>query len=180
MNKICNKCGIEKDINDFEDRGYKCKKCLSDYNKSNYINKKDIIKLQQRKNRHKRNEYRNKKRKEDILYRLTENIRSLVRYAFKNAGYIKESHTHEILGCSYDDFKIYLESQFEMWMTWENKGLYDGNFNTGWDIDHIEPLFPEGVERTEEDIIRLNHYTNLQPLCSKINRDIKRNRLDFE
>jgi len=27
---------------------------------------------------------------------------------------------------------------------------------------------------TEEDVIKLNHYTNLQPLCSKINRDIKR------
>jgi hypothetical protein len=42
-------------------------------------------------------------------------------------------------------------------------------------IDHIEPLFPKNVKRTTEDIIRLNHYTNLQPLCSKINRDIKKN-----
>jgi len=28
--------------------------------------------------------------------------------------------------------------------------------------------------RTEEDIIILNHYTNLQPLDSYINRNIKR------
>ena len=41
----------------------------------------------------------------------------------------------------------------------------------GWDIDHIEPL---ANATCEEDIIRLNHYTNLRPLCSKVNRDIKR------
>jgi len=41
-----------------------------------------------------------------------------------------------------------------------------------------EPLFPEGIIRTEEDI-RLNHYTNLQPLCSKVNRFIKKNTMHF-
>ena len=28
--------------------------------------------------------------------------------------------------------------------------------------------------------IKLNHYTNLQPLCSKINRDIKKDKLKNE
>lgn len=56
-------------------------------------------------------------------------------------------------------------------MNWENRGLYNGELNYGWDIDHIIPL---SSARTEEDVIRLNHYTNLQPLCSKMNRDIKR------
>jgi len=31
----------------------------------------------------------------------------------------------------------------------------------------------------EEDIIRLNHYTNLQPLCSYINRYIKRDNVNY-
>ena len=57
-------------------------------------------------------------------------------------------------------------------MTWENKGLYNGELNYGWDIDHIIPV---SSGKTEDDMIKLNHYTNLQPLCSKINRDIKRN-----
>ncbi len=61
-------------------------------------------------------------------------------------------------------------------MTWENRGLYNGEFNYGWDIDHIIPI---SFAKTEEDIIKLNHYTNLQPLCSKINRDIKKDKLDY-
>ena len=40
---------------------------------------------------------------------------------------------------------------------------------------HITPL--SSVDN-ENDIIRLNHYTNLQPLCSKINRDIKKDKIN--
>ncbi len=54
---------------------------------------------------------------------------------------------------------------------WDNRGKYNGDFNYGWDIDHIIPI---SSADSEEDIIRLNHYSNLRPLCSKINRDIKR------
>jgi hypothetical protein len=57
-------------------------------------------------------------------------------------------------------------------MTWDNYGLYNGEPNYGWDIDH---KIPSSSAITEEDLIKLNHYTNLQPLCSKINRDVKRN-----
>ena len=57
-------------------------------------------------------------------------------------------------------------------MSWDNYGLYNGTLNYGWDIDHIIPV---SSCNSEEDLIRLNHYTNLQPLCSKVNRDIKRN-----
>ena len=56
-------------------------------------------------------------------------------------------------------------------MSWENHGLYDGNYNYGWDIDHIIPL---ASAITEDETIKLCHYTNLQPLCSRINRNEKR------
>ncbi len=65
----------------------------------------------------------------------------------------------------------------EPWMNWDNKGLYNGELNYGWDIDHI---IPSSSAKNEEELIKLNHYTNLQPLCSKINRDIKRNKLQWQ
>jgi hypothetical protein len=57
-------------------------------------------------------------------------------------------------------------------MSWENYGLYNGELNYGWDIDHIIPL---SSTISEDEIIKLNHYTNLQPLDSYINRYVKRN-----
>lgn len=56
-------------------------------------------------------------------------------------------------------------------MNLENHGLYNGELDYGWDIDHIVPL---SSAKTEEDVIRLSHFTNLQPLCSEVNRYIKR------
>jgi hypothetical protein len=57
-------------------------------------------------------------------------------------------------------------------MNWDNRGLYNGTPEYGWDIDH---MIPSCSAKTEEELIQLNHYSNLQPLCSYINRDIKRN-----
>ncbi len=57
-------------------------------------------------------------------------------------------------------------------MNWNNAGVYKKNsFNVGWDIDHIIPL---STAKTEEELLKLCYYSNTQPLCSKINRDIKR------
>lgn len=113
-----------------------------------------------------------KRMQSDSLYKLIYNLRRLINQSLKNKGFVKNKRTHQILGCSYEDFKIYLESKFEPWMNWNNKGLYNGELNYGWDIDHIIPL---SSAKTEEDLYKLNHYTNLQPLCSKVNRDIKKN-----
>ena len=59
-------------------------------------------------------------------------------------------------------------------MNWDNYGNpKDGLVepNKTWDIDHIIPM---NNAKTEDDVYRLNHYTNLQPLCSYVNRFIKR------
>jgi len=117
--------------------------------------------------------YKNKELTSPI-FKLKKNIRSLIRNSFYYRNFNKKSKTVEILGCSYEEFKIYLESKFESWMSWENRGWYNGEHNYGWDIDHIIPL---DTAITEEDVIRLNHYTNLQPLCSYINRVIKKNNI---
>lgn len=102
-------------------------------------------------------------------------VKEFIRNSFKRGANSKNGlKTKEILGCTFEEFKLHLESKFESWMTWENRGRYNGDFNFGWDIDHIVPI--SSAENIDE-VIKLNHYTNLQPLCSKVNRDIKKNNI---
>lgn len=115
---------------------------------------------------------RNQRKQIDLVYRLKCQFSTIISLAFRRSGYSKKSHTYDILGCPFQEFKQHLESLWEPWMNWENYGKYNGELNHGWDIDHIIPM---ASAKTQEDVIRLNHYTNLQPLCSKVNRDIKKN-----
>ncbi len=144
--------------------------------KNNKESKLEYQREYQKNNREKRNSYLVERRQNDPLFKLITNIRNLIYNSFYYNGYSKNSKTEELLGCSFIDLKEYLESKFEPWMTWENRGLYNGELNYGWDIDHIVPL---SSVNSEEDIIKLNNYTNLQPLCSKINRDIKKDNLEY-
>lgn len=115
--------------------------------------------------------YRKNRKANDICFKLKCNMRSMLWRIFNNKKIAKTNKTEQILGCSFEEFKQYLESQFQSWMTWENYGLYNGELNYGWDIDHIVPM---ANATTIDYVIKLNHYTNLQSLCSKINRDIKK------
>ena len=91
---------------------------------------------------------------------------------YKNSRH-KDRHMNQCKECK----KQYAVLYREFWMNWQNRGLYNGDFNYGWDIDHIIPV---SLAESESDIIKLNHYTNLQPLCSKVNRNIKKNKLENE
>jgi len=146
------------------------KKYLVEYREKNKEQKKLYLKEYREKNKDKIREYIHKKYKTDILFKFKQSVRNLINQSFRLTNNNKNSRTVEILGCSYEFFKDYIEQQFEPWMNWENKGKYNGEFKFGWDIDHI---IPQSKAITEQDIIKLNHYTNLRPLCSKINRDIK-------
>jgi len=125
-------------------------------------------------NKDKLNEYVKNRRKNDNLFKLKMNLRNLVRNIINNKGYKKITKTELILGCSFNDFKEHIESKFESWMNWDNYGNpKDGIFepNKTWDYDHIVPI-NDGV--TETELMKLNHYTNIQPLCSYHNRFVKK------
>jgi hypothetical protein len=62
----------------------------------------------------------------------------------------------------------------EPWMNNENYGPYKPGGKRTWNIDHKIPL---STAKNEQDVLRLNHYTNLRPLCSKENLD-RRNKLN--
>lgn len=110
-------------------------------------------------------------RQNDPFFKLKYDIRESIRRSFKNKKFKKNSPTQQILGCTAEEFRKHIESQFESWMNWDNRGgRVVKQPNTHWDIDHIIPI---SSAKTEEDLIKLNHYTNLQPLCSYVNRFVK-------
>ena len=156
----------------------KRKKYLKEYyqrNKEKILNQSKIYFKNNQKIKQDKNNKRYKERRDsDPLFKLSTNLRRNLRTAFNKGNFSKKSRSYEILGCSFEKFKQHLESLFEPWMNWENYGLYNGELNYGWDIDHI---IPNSSALTEDEVIKLNHYTNLQPLCSKVNRDIKRDKI---
>jgi len=199
--KICSKCSVEQQLTEFHKNtktvdGYKCwcKTCVKEYDKKAYklryskdkinINKKSKIHYDNNSKYYKNyritnksiikksiNTAKKKRYHSDPVYRLKEIIRRAINYHFKTKNLMKKTNTLTILGCSFDEFKSHIESKFESWMNWDNYGKYNGTECYGWDIDHITPI---ATAITEEDIIRLNHWSNLQPLCSYNNRVIKK------
>lgn len=180
---VCKSCKEEKSLGDFEDtkksylgKATTCKKCRSE--RKEFLRHKKILsnpeygkKERERKRKEKVNRYEN-----NLLFRLKSNLSGKIRNSLLKNGYSKKSSTYKILGCTYDEFKIHIESQWEDWMNWDNYGLYNGDKKYGWDLDHITPL---SSGECEEDIIRLNHHSNIQPLCSYINRCVKRDLLEW-
>lgn len=113
-------------------------------------NKTQIIKRQ--------NKQVAEKCKRDPLFAMQLRIRTSIRQSIRNNGYTKNSNTEAILGCSFEFFMAHIESQFVDGMSWEN--------SSKWHIDHI---YPVSKAENEEHLIRLNHYTNLQPLWAADN-----------
>ena len=133
-----------------------------DYRKNNKEKFKELYKKYRKNNKEKfkdyHKEYVTNRRKIDPLFKLSHNIRNLINKSIKNKGFTKRSQTYKILGCTYEEFKIHLENQFTDGMTWENQGK--------WHLDHI---YPVSLAKNEEELIKLNHYTNFQPLWAEDN-----------
>jgi len=133
----------------------------------NEINKEKIVK--QRKIYRKVNkdtlyvyskEYHVNRKKTDPLFKFSGKVRSSISSAFKrsNGKFRKNSLTEKILGCTILEFTHYIESKLKEGMTLSNHGK--------WHLDHIIPV---SRAKTEEEIIKLNHYTNFQPLWAEEN-----------
>jgi hypothetical protein len=186
--KICNKCGIEKDIDEFHNSNKgkfgkvsKCKICVkhyqnerkdqrkeydrkyrlankariaertSEYNKKN----KEFISLRKlnwyRKNKDRINKKLSERKKIDPIFKLKTLYRSKIN---KILGSNREK-TFDLIGCTPIQLKQHIEGQFKENMCWENHELM------GWHIDHIIPL---SSAKNEDELKKLCHYTNLQPL----------------
>lgn len=113
--------------------------------------------------------YINIKRKKDKNFKLKMQLRNMIRFSFYRKGKIKSKKTEEIVGISINKLYKYLLKTF--------KDNYDYEYkNEEVEIDHIIPL---STAKTEEDIIKLCNYKNLQLLKKEDNR-IKSNKLNWE
>jgi hypothetical protein len=125
------------------------------------------VKAYNLKNKDKKKDYHKKynknRRNVDPQFKIMQNLRSnLWKLITRKRNIIKNKQTRELIGCSVEELKIHIESQFLTGMNWENY-----SYET-WHIDHIIPL---SLAQTMDDIIRLKlmHYTNLQPMWAKDN-----------
>jgi len=179
--KVCTKCNIEKDLSFFpKDKNRKdgyyvtCKSCrklkyesnkeiIKDKSKKYYhINKeKNYEKILNRNREWRKNnsKYTTERKKIDPIFKITINLRRrLKRYLSFN--YItKRNTTSELIGCSPEILRRHIEKKFTEGMSWDKIG-------NQIHIDHIIPL---SSAKTEEDLKKLSHYTNLQPLWAKDN-----------
>lgn len=115
--------------------------------------KSEANKLRQR-------QYEKERRKSDPIFKLGVNMRRRFIHALK--GTVKQSSVLKLIGCSLEELKKHLESQFIEGMTWGNWGL------KGWHVDHIKPLNlfdPNDPEQMK----KAWHYSNLRPLWAKEN-----------
>lgn len=168
--KICTKCCEGKYEHEFYKDKQKsdglcciCKIChkhrVLEYTKNNpeknrKWKKKGIVNFKQKNPDYYKTYFKNRK-KTDFLFKLCTNMRIRLNVFLKTKRITKSNKTFNIIGCTPFELKVYLEEQFTYGMGWENHGE--------WHIDHIIPL---SSAKTDEEIYKLCHYTNLQPLWS--------------
>lgn len=126
---------------------------LKEYRKEYYNKNKEKILNYNRK-------YLKNRRKEDDLFKFKQNVRILINQSFKRGNFKKKNHTMDILGCNFEELNSHLYKTFFVNYGYE----YDGKEDVH--IDHIVPL---ATAKTEEDVKRLCHYTNLQLLKASDN-----------
>ena len=105
------------------------------FQKRYYESNPEKVKQQRAKTRKKRqsaiNEWNRNKRANDISFKIEANLRGRIYVALKRG--VRSATTVELLGCSIEYFKKYIEAKFEEGMSWKNYK------HDTWHIDHIRP-----------------------------------------
>ncbi len=181
--KQCNKCFKIKPFSDFSKDSCskvgvqsKCKVCNKKYRIKNNEKIKLYLKDYYDSNKehliNKSLERSHKKRKSNPLYRFKLNFFNRIRMSMnrrdinRNSESIKKGRDERMVlmtGLGVNDLWLYIESQFESWMSWDNYG--------DWHLDHIIPLY---LAKNEDEVKELCFHKNLRPLCAK--KNMKKNR----
>ena len=179
--KTCAKCKQEKEITQFTPdkslkSGYRsyCKECQRIKTKENgrkrYKNgkRKEYNKQNAETISIKYSEWRVKNKisisekaklryQNDLEYKLLHILRVRIQKAVRLN--CKKTSSKDLLGCSIEFYKKYLESKFNQEMTWDNYGRKKGC----WSIDHIIPCSSFNLFDLEQ-LKQCFHYTNTQPM----------------
>ncbi len=144
-----------------------CHECASEKNAEKYKKKPDFYKKRANEhyhntkhvNKESRLSHNREKQKArlalDALYKIKRNLRNRLWYALENKTWKKDTSFDSYIGCTPEQLIAHIEAKFQDGMSWDNYGL------DTWHIDHIIPL---DSAKTKEDLYKLCHYTNLQPL----------------
>lgn len=133
------------------------------YQKSHRLEKSVYDKEYRELNKDKIRKYKadwEKANKDNPTYKIKRNLRRRLNHSLN--GSLKAENTFALLGCTIEEFKLHLESQFLEGMSWSNYG------RDGWHIDHIIPCFTFDLS-VEEEQRKCFHYTNQRPLWAKDN-----------
>jgi len=122
---------------------------ISKYNKEYYKNNKELF----------QNNYK-KYLNTNPIFKIIHNTRVIINKPLKQN--LKHSSAEELLGCSLEEYTIYLENQFTPEMSWDNYGSY-------WDIDHIKSCYSFNLSNLEEQK-ECFIFTNTRPLSKKENQ----------
>lgn len=178
ISKACKYCDTEHPYTNeywrFLPKGKECRKYHRDYNKQRSQKLRDEqrklnpprIPMGKELREKLKLERRKQRMKTDPQYRLQTRLRKRLKKALVAQKTKKNNKFQELLGCSNEQLKVFLESKFQPGMTWDNYGK--------WHVDHILPLSRVNLTISEE-LHKVAHYSNLQPLWAKDNL-IKSNR----
>lgn len=159
--KKCDTCGEEKPLSEFNKRAdtensYRddCYICMVKHNRENYRNNPSYRKRTQERWR--------ERIKEDPRFAMRLRLLRSFNRVFKSIGektYSASQKSLECLGCSLEEFKVYIERQFTGDMSWDKM-----NFQ----IDHKIPVTYFDLTNPEH-VKKCYNYTNLQPLSKEDN-----------
>lgn len=158
--KHCSKCDSWLTLDSFYSKdtwdglAYLCKTCFLK-SKSPDINKRATKKYYKTHKKEIRERQRNKYLT-NPRHRIERLLRRRFAIAIKSQNAWGYRSVMEYVGCEIDFLKSYIESKFDVNMSWENHGTY-------WHIDHIRPCASFDLSDIEQQKICF-HYTNLQPL----------------
>lgn len=176
--KECRKCREVKLLSDFYSYDKtRCKECRRKYERVYRFQHREVILRRQRdywdtryrgrytekqtawksRNRERTKACRKARRATNPNVVIRSRLRSRLNHYLNGTSKSVTREMRRLLGCSVNDFRIYIESQFEPGMSWSNYGL------KGWHIDHILPCALFDLTRAAHRKICF-HFSNMQPL----------------